>query len=145
MLTLRPLIQLSLICICGCSSNELGAVPATGHVTLNGRSIGNANVTFISESSGPAAFAVTDKDGQFELRTGTVVGAIPGRYKVLIQKDRSADLTIPAGISRPDYMRQNDVRPQPIVPAFYGSVTDSPLGADITTDTLNHYEFNLSD
>lgn len=135
-------LWLSLFYIAGCSQNR-STVPATGKVTLNGRTVSNANVTFISETSGPAAFAVTDQDGQFEMLTGLELGVKPGKYKVLIQKDTSADLIIPEGVGRPDYMKQHNLLPKPIVPVHYGNLTTSPLRADVGTQTLNHFEFTL--
>ncbi len=136
-----------LITFIGCGGNDLGTVSASGVVTWNGSPVPGANVTFLREAGGgPAAFAVTDAAGHFELRTASQCGAIPGHYKVLIQRDNSLDFKIPDGVSRQEYMEQNGLRPRPLLPVRYSQVEGTPLQFEIFKEAAkNEYQVNLVD
>jgi len=70
---------------CGRTSSdhpELGEV--TGTVTLDGKELANADVTFLPEQ-GRGSSGVTDTSGSYSLRyTGTERGAIVGKHSVRI-------------------------------------------------------------
>lgn len=96
---------LGMICllICGSLSSGCGtasgkvipdrSVPVTGTITLEGRPLGNARVTFYpqdqSQGDGVAS-GTTDSAGKYELQSlfgsKVVVGAAPGKYKVAISQ-----------------------------------------------------------
>jgi hypothetical protein len=66
----------------GCSTRP---VPVEGLVSLDGRPLKNAAVTFIPEGNGRIATAITGNDGSFHLTTFAAGdGALPGDYKVTI-------------------------------------------------------------
>lgn len=68
------------------------AVPVTGTVTLDGKPLDNARVTFYPSSSaqGDGSSGTTDSAGKYELQSvfgsEVVVGAAPGKYKVVISR-----------------------------------------------------------
>ena len=83
---------------CGSSGPELAGV--TGTVTLDGKPLPNATVTFIPEASAtPAggeslriATATTDEDGYYRMEFSTDrTGVQPGKYKVAVSTFRSAE------------------------------------------------------
>jgi hypothetical protein len=112
----------------GCGSKvELGQVEGT--VRAGGQPLRGVLVTFVPESSGPAAvvrsMGVTDEAGRFRLRTETQEdGAIVGRHKVLVEDlaiysaPRSEDGTV---LKRP---------PQRFAPA-YSDLLQSPLSQEV--------------
>ncbi len=76
-------------CFClllGCSSSGPKPVKVKGTVTLDGKPIDGAGVTFLSTGQGGRqATGITGPDGSFQLTTFTPNdGALPGEYKVTI-------------------------------------------------------------
>lgn len=77
-----------------------GLVPVTGTVTLDGKPLENAQVTFVPMSvdlhGGLDANAQTDAEGKYELQSdqGRAVGAKPGKYRVVISRLHRPDGTI---------------------------------------------------
>ena len=132
----------------GCSPG-LGTEPVTGVVTFNGEAVELANVMFMrsDETGGPAAIAVTDSDGKFELKTSEYDGAVPGQYSVTVQKDTSVYMDIPdplpEGYTKSRYMRKNKLIPQPLLPLKFGSITETPLKYTVQEDEENHFEIKL--
>ena len=71
-------------------------VPATGRVTLDGKPLSGATVTFVPDitvEGGRMATALTDADGVYELITSVPAvtpeeskGALPGEYVVVISR-----------------------------------------------------------
>ena len=77
---------------CGQSGPQLGAV--TGTVTLDGKSVPGALVTFISkEADGSSSYGKTDSNGKYKLEFSTErFGAMLGNHDVVITTKRmSAD------------------------------------------------------
>jgi len=108
----RRLLILSFALLAGCSTSKsepeylADLVGVTGKVTVNGRPLAGASVTFFPASldqSGETATAVTDESGQYQLVTARAggldaqaAGALPGSYKVTISR-----LTMPDGSAVP--------------------------------------------
>ena len=86
---------------CGGIAANPNLVPVTGTITLDGKPLAGASVTFvgIGATPGEGATGLTDDAGKYELahfRAGT--GAMPGEYKVVIMKRVMSDGSpIPAG------------------------------------------------
>lgn len=137
------LILLSFSLWAGCGRSDL--VPAGGVVTFNGAAEPKANVTFIRiEGQGPAAAAVTDTEGRFDLTTNGQPGALPGKYKVLVQKDTSADLDVPAHQSAGEYMLERGMLPRPVLPLIYTDLERTPLRAEVDVDAApNEFAIEL--
>jgi len=87
----------------GCAGNATDGnlVPVTGNVTLDGKPLAGASVTFavVGGTPGLGGVGITDEAGNFEIadfRAGK--GLAPGEYKVLVSKIVMADGSpIPAG------------------------------------------------
>jgi hypothetical protein len=76
----------------GCSSEPYQVAPVSGRVTLNGKPLAKASVTFApvptkgSDEPGPSSAAITDSDGRFTLKTigKDKAGAVVGKHLVRI-------------------------------------------------------------
>ncbi len=78
----------ALLACAGCGSGQAKAVKVRGVLTLDGKPLSGATVTFIPsvESSGRMASGRTEADGGFQLTTfRTEDGALPGEYKVTVE------------------------------------------------------------
>ena len=77
--------------IVGCGGDGLPPpVPVSGKVTLGGKPISGANVTFLSVDGGTSASGRTISDGTYKLTTlNTDDGARPGEYTITIAKSDS--------------------------------------------------------
>lgn len=80
-----------LITLVGCGGGpppgpaQLATVPAAGTVTMQGKPIANASVSFQHSDGTATANGTTDADGKFTLSTyGTNDGAPVGKYKVTV-------------------------------------------------------------
>ncbi len=87
-MTISSRILSTWVCVClaiGCSSSSSGPklVPADGKVTFQGQPLAGATVMFVPEK-GPFAMGITDKDGKFQLSTGTSRGVVVGPVKVSV-------------------------------------------------------------
>jgi len=88
---LIPTLSLMAVCLlAGCSGGgasdapELGLV--SGTITLDGKPLAQANVTF-EPSSGAPSVGMTDEAGQYELTYNKDnLGAVPGQHTVRISK-----------------------------------------------------------
>jgi hypothetical protein len=81
----------------GCGGGQGAKGPKTyvvkGTVTLDGKPVSDASLTFVPSAGGKGAAAVakTDGSGQYTARTGTQEGAVPGDYLVGISKYEYAE------------------------------------------------------
>jgi hypothetical protein len=79
---------LVLLTAIGCGGKAADAVKVEGVVTLDGKPLSGATITFypVEESGGHSASGRTDSDGSFRLTTyRTDDGALPGEYKVIVE------------------------------------------------------------
>jgi carboxypeptidase family protein len=76
------------IVLTGCSnSSRPPTYPVTGTVTLQGKPVAGAAVTFVPTGEGEAASAITDSEGKYALTTWQAGdGARPGEYRVKVSK-----------------------------------------------------------
>lgn len=77
------------IALTGCSSSSRPPTyPVTGTVSLQGKPVAGAAVTFVpADTEGEAASAITDSDGKYALTTWEAGdGARPGQYRVKVSK-----------------------------------------------------------
>ena len=142
----------------GCGSGSVSPVPVTGKVSLNGKPVDGAVVTFLTgESGGRSASGRTNADGTFKLTTNrTDDGAPPGEYAITITKVE-AKSGGPAGvdISKGDYGaaygqmmgaaasgNMSKVL-KDLVPAKYGSATNSGLNRTVVKGEENVFDFDL--
>jgi len=77
------ILSLSLVILAGCGGAKL--VPAEGTITLDGKSLPNAVITFTpSDGKGADSVATSTAEGKFTLFTRGKAGAMPGDYKVTV-------------------------------------------------------------
>lgn len=140
----------------GCGGEGLELVPVTGKVTFNGEPVDKAEIAFIRDSTvtpskgpAPAAITTTGPDGSFKLFTRDREGAVPGKYKVTVQKTSRVDMDFPDPLppeytDQVDYMRKNNMTPYPLLPKEYSDISFTPLSYEVTDDPdKNTFEIAL--
>jgi len=145
-----------MLLVAGCGGDELKLAPATGKVTFNGQPVEKAEVAFIRDSTvsatsgpAPAAIATTKADGTFTLVTGENEGAVPGNYKVTVQKTSRVNMKFPDPLpaeytDQIDYMRKNGMTPYPLLPLQYADLSNTPLSFVVGDDPVkNQFEIAL--
>jgi hypothetical protein len=155
---------LALVLFFGCTSrtsNRPPTYPVTGTVTLNGKAVDGAVVTFQPMEGKGSAIGSTDSTGSYALSTfGPGDGAQVGQYKVSIAK-YDAPVTPPAGGSRPgefgapglpdDYVpptigggaaTKGNTGPKNLLPAKYADFDSSALRATVDKGP-NKFDFEL--
>jgi hypothetical protein len=90
-LTVSILVTVGIV-LTGCSSSPRPPTyPVTGTVTLQGKPLAGAAITFVPTGDGEAASAITDSDGKYALTTWeSGDGARPGEYRVKVSKQELA-------------------------------------------------------
>jgi hypothetical protein len=68
----------------GCGGDELDVGEVHGVVTLDGKPLPNAVVTFTPKDGGPSGIGKTDAEGKYELMTVNEHGAVLGEHFVSI-------------------------------------------------------------
>lgn len=140
----------------GCGSSGpaepvLELVETTGKVTLDGKPLPDAQVTFLFQGSPPKGFiasgATTEADGTFTLQTGSKFGTVVGSYKVIVSKvaapDGSAIKIDPA--SGMDLAQlQASGQAQELVPERYSNPESTELEATVKKDGTNDFNFPLT-
>lgn len=112
----------------GCGSS-VAVAPVEGTLTLDGKPLGQAAVTFILESSGPAAqirsVGKTDEQGRFQLRSDTGQnGGVIGQHRVIVEDLAMYDAPRDEEGSITKFPRRR-------FPALYGDPLQTPLRATI--------------
>jgi hypothetical protein len=94
----------SLLLLSGCGAKY---VPVEGVVTIDGKTVPGATVTFVSDDGKQMSSGTTDDGGNFTLTSGANPGALPGNYKVTVTKYPKVDGYVPSGDSAADkdYMK----------------------------------------
>ena len=137
----------------GCDGRRT-PVPVSGTVTLDGRPVEGAVVTFhllSDDKEGSPATGQTDKTGTFRLKTGNEDGARPGEYKVIIVKNVLADpkLKVPDFPDTPEGRNQrdhflwkhfgDDSPYKNALPDRYGDLKATPLTCKVPGDAPVHF------
>jgi hypothetical protein len=118
--TRRPILLLATLVFpvftAGC-----GGMPSDveGLVTLDGRPLSAARISFHPDSPGPVAYGMSLDDGSYRLKTGTAHdGLAPGSYRVTVFASQAAsDPTEEAGTR--------------LTPAVYGDPLKTPLRVQV--------------
>ena len=81
-----------LACLCfamlvaGCSGTTSAGAQATGVITLDGAPLPNAFISFVPKGGGSTAFATSDAQGSFTVKSAeSVTGLAPGEYVVVVE------------------------------------------------------------
>ncbi len=146
---------------CGSGSGFPKTYPVTGKVTLNGKAIDGAMVTFQLAEGKENAIGTTDASGEFTLSMFQPSdGAIPGQYRVAIRKLPTSELIAPANTPPPGQLASGEIsdsyappaasegntKPKSAkseVPEKYGNDQASGLRATVTEAGPNRFEFDL--
>jgi hypothetical protein len=154
----RPtrLVELTVLLLtgAGCDGRRT-PVPVTGTVTLDGKPVEGATVTFHrigDDKDGRLAIGQTDTTGTFRLRTGNEDGARPGEYKVVVIKNVLAGpkLKMPDFPDTPEGRNQRDhflwrqfKDDQPpyrnVLPDRYGDLKATPLTCKVLGNGPVHF------
>ncbi|HWL09882.1 MAG TPA: carboxypeptidase-like regulatory domain-containing protein [Planctomicrobium sp.] len=151
-LTLFVIVGALLLAAAGCRGKqpdrrETQLVPVQGTITMKGKPVVGAVVSFIveiSSSGGEPAYGLTDPEGKYVLKTslpgskkGMLPGAMPGDYKVTVTKTASQ------GFDSSDERVEED-RPQQrqLLPPKYSSTGQTPLQASVNSNSAT-FDFEL--
>jgi hypothetical protein len=142
----------------GCGSDGFDPpVPVSGKVTLSGKAVDGATVTFLSKAGLRSASGNTDKDGNFKLTcVNTDDGAPPGDYVVTIAKQESkgggsASVDISSGSYGADYGARMGAAGtgnmakvmKEVLPAKFASAAESGLTRSVVKGDKNDFTFDL--
>lgn len=126
------LLCLSMTIGCGESGPSLGKV--TGKVTLDGKPVANAIVSFVPEDGRRASSATTNADGIYNLAYISQEGAVIGKHKVSVTSTPEATTQTMEDIPSDDpryaemmQSRQSDYNTGKVkekIPASYNSKTE---------------------
>jgi hypothetical protein len=120
----------------GCESKPYGLAPVSGIVTLDGKPLPRAGISFQPQGGsnptpGPGSVGTTDENGRYELKTiRDEPGAVPGPHRVRIYSEK---------VARPGNSDQDVGPPQKeLVPPRYNYNTELtatvPEGGTTTAD-----------
>lgn len=149
---LSQIVKLTAVGVClvmliGCgSSSTIPTLPVTGIVTLDGKPLPKAIVTFYDVTGkNNASGGTTDDAGKFKLGFATFTGAMPGSYKVTIQhltKPDGSPLTVEPGMDATQLEMQGLARQA--LPPSYSDYAQTILKAEVTPESSsNGVDFDL--
>ncbi len=146
---LRTLMLSTTLLAAGCggsssdrwTENRPKTIPASGVVTLQGRPVEGASVSFVpADRAGTAAFALTDAEGRFDLNTFSEKdGAVAGQYTVTVTKKSVETTPNPKDPNGPPLksVEKSDL------PVRYASSGTSKLTASVSDSGDNQFQFDL--
>lgn len=111
----------------GCGPSTPKTYPVSGTVTLDGKALPGATVTFISDAaSNKAAATTTDAQGKYSMSTFKQGdGAVPGSYKITVAKYQRGAEESPYGDKPPEPVEQT---PEAISAAYGKGYSGPPKG-----------------
>ena len=151
------------VMVIGCSSGStaLTLAPADGTVTFMGTPLAGATIMFAPEK-GAVAFAVTDLNGKFQMKTGGRNGVIVGPVTASITIPSSDDASVDPAIAKPPktpeeaqaYMKKagemqakmattKPEKPKDLLPPKYSKTDTSGLSYTIKANGDNHFDISL--
>jgi len=133
----------------GCSDGKLKTEPVRGVVTLDGKPLAEAAVSFVPKNDGEGApgFGRTNEKGEYILQTmagNPNAGTLPGEYIVTISKYKS----VPTGRKIMDTSTRelvNEVESVMLFPRMkkvYASIGETPFSARVVKGR-NRFDFGL--
>jgi hypothetical protein len=133
------------IFLVGCNSASLsGTVPVSGKVTYKGTPVEGAIVTFVPEGQGRTATATTSAGGVFSLTTVDSPGAMPGKYKVTVDK---VEYGKGSNLSMEEAAKGNPAegKAKRALPAKYASAASTPLAMEVPSGGKKDVDLTLVD
>ena len=130
--SLAPLLAITIAAMAGCGKSELGLVPVTGVVLLDGNPLSTGTLT-TSKEEGLAARGTIRSDGTFTLETrGVGEGAEIGKHLVAVLAYESADPGNP------------EARKKLLVPAKYTNAFSSGLEVEVGPEGARDVKLELT-
>lgn len=124
-----------LVAGCGRGADLPPMARVSGNVMLDGQPLTRGTVQFVPDkgrgTQGPPAVGGIDEEGQFELETAGVRGALVGFHKIRIE-------------SRRPPRDETDTWPPSLIPARYENPVSSGLTAEVKADEKNVIDLQLS-
>ncbi len=161
-LTFGLVLLLPLAVGCG-GGPSVGAIPATGIVTLDGKPLDGATVSFVPDSDeARSASGLTDATGAFRLTSlAPGDGAVPGKYKITVSKVSSGPAEEAAPTSQEEAMKKLQEKSKAggssafysstpsftvkqTLPARYADSKTSGLQAEVKKGSDNKFTFALT-
>ncbi len=148
---IRAATPLLLIALAGCGSEEdsITLYPVKGTVTLNGKPMAGATITFVPDASNVASTPGVDStgpEGTYSIRFKSRTGLSPGKYKVMVEPA----LTVPGGADVPEefkddpYMAQLSLGRDPGADRKEAAGEKSEFDAEVTANpTSNVFDFDV--
>ena len=133
----------------GCAKGGPKLYPATGTVTLDGKPLVDATVSFVPAAGRPSD-GKTDGSGKYVIMTNGQPGMSVGPCKVAVSKFISQGEMPPMSPSPDDMKKMYEKKKKGEVekgevPAKYGRADTSELSANVTTEAgKNVFDFNLT-
>lgn len=151
LLVCTAMAVVAVIMATGCAPPAVEHPPTfsvSGTVTLDEAPVEGATVSFMPDGSGDAAVGKTDASGKYTLTSfGSVDGATPGQYKVMISKYAFAEGSgSGAAEEMPDNYApvENAEQGKSQIPDKYADPGQSGLTATVTEDaSQNVFDFAL--
>jgi len=138
-------VLMGLSLLLGCNSASIsGTVPVSGKVTYKGTPMEGAIVTFVPEGTGRTATATTGAGGVFSLTTVDAAGALPGKYKVTVDKVEYGAGGTPTmeEAARPNPAEGKSKR---LLPAKYAAAASTPLTIEVPSGGKKDLDLPLID
>lgn len=132
----------------GCGRRLPPTAPVSGTITIQGRAVAGAAVSFVNDSAPRFAIGRTDAEGRYTLTTFTPGdGAVLGEHRVVVLStprvvgDPSRD---PQGLPTPDDYRRLEeaLKSRGPVPEVYTAAGTTPLRAEVRRGP-NRCDFDL--
>lgn len=131
-------VAIAAVVAAGCGKSGPKLHPASGTVTLDGKPLADATVTFVP-SAGRPSDGKTDASGKYAIMTNGQPGVPEGDYKVAVSKF-TAQGEMPVMAPSPQDMvkmyekkKKGEIEKSP-VPAKYGRADTSGLSAKVGSD-----------
>jgi hypothetical protein len=150
-------LALSALAIQGCGGAgkppepKLDLVPVTGVVTLDGKPLADATVSFLFDGKPPEGFDAsgckTDSFGKFIVMTGSKPGTVPGRYKIVVSRLVSPDGSPVKSDPSTGFdmqMRKMGGELKELVPERYSNLEKTELSAVVAAGEKTEVELKLS-
>lgn len=130
----------------GCDSGP-HVVPVTGTVTINGKPLEGATVSFTPEESNAVKTLGTDTtgpEGNFKLMYNDRTGIAPGKYKVLISKQEAkAGVVIPEEFKKDPVMAKMAGMTKESLPPAVSDAEESSFTREVKESGDNVFDFDI--
>lgn len=143
-LEFRSLLALGLLLLTGCTGGGLNVPTGTvsGTVTIDGKPLSDATITFIGETNGDTASGALQSDGTYSLKYGSGFSVPAGDYRVVVVAGAAGG----SGPANPEDLMKTVKVPQILkspIPDKYKDPKTSALVAVVKEGTNPNINFDL--